>query len=233
MRISDIRRLATHAALGVAALTILTTATALGAASPYDWFTQSQQDVLNYEATGPRGDAWTVASLMGGVGYGNISVSNQYASVAYPGQYVVQDNALGKGPGAGNGEFCDTVGCRNHSRVWGIPFMNSTDSIQAVSTEHWAGCCTHIVDSYNTGRDQLAWEMWPYDWVRWQTWVTRYGSSCVSQWNGTCAPYNGQAVYQCITDTGTGCETIITSAPTQTFVKPAGEKGVPPPPGLK
>ena len=130
---------------------------------------------------------------MGGVGWNNTQIiSNQYADVAYPGQYVVQDNAL-----AVNGDstvFCTTPGCRDHTRLWGIPYRDSTDSIQAASTEHYWNH-THIVDSYNDGRDSVYWDLWPYDAVRYGWWTVQYSSGCIWQGDGTCAPYDGQVGY--------------------------------------
>jgi len=94
----------------------LSVAQVSAATDPFDWFVQGGGDMLNFEATGPNGDYWTVSNLMGGVGWGNTGViSTQYADVAYPGQYIPQDSSLAIG--GDSTALCTTPGCRDHTRL--------------------------------------------------------------------------------------------------------------------
>jgi len=178
---------------------------ALAQTDPLDWYTRARSDVLNFQTTGPQGDYWTVSNLMGGVGWNNSTISTQLASVAYRGQYVPQDNSLARG---GDDTWtCSSHGCRNHSRLWGIPYRNSKESIHSVSTEHCPPGCVqyltyHIVDSFNAGRDGLFWDMWPLQWVRSGGWYARYNGGTIRQPDGTSAPFDGKVAYQCIKQNG-------------------------------
>lgn len=165
----------------------------LAAANPYDWFEQNGTDPLNYEATGPNGDYVTVSNLLGTQGWSaqGANMSDQNAAVSAPGQYVRQDNKLAIGD-----TYCGTPGCRNHSRVWGIPSANSTDSISGASTEHYPGGFTHYVDSFNDGRDGVYNMLWQTGWVTSGYYYQQYGGGCTPQPDGTCAPYDGQVAYQ-------------------------------------
>ncbi len=165
------------------------------ATNPFDWFLQGGGDMLNYEATGPNGDYWTVSNLMGGVGWNNTNlISTQYADVAYPGQYIPQDNSLAIG--GDTTVRCTSNGCRNHTRLWGIPYSNSTDSIQSASTEHWPGGFTHIVDSFNDGRDGVYTSLWSYSAITSGWYTQQYGGGCIGQGDGSCAPYDGLVAYE-------------------------------------
>ena len=213
-------------------------------ANPFDWFTSDHKDVLNYEATGTQGDYSTVSSLLGAFGWRATSIiTNKYAAVASAGQYVIQDNLLAVG--GDDTVSCSTPGCRTHARLWGIPYRNSTDSIQTVSTEHCSPLfCglnppfTHFVDSFNDGRDQIFNTLWAHQWVRSGIYVQKYNGGCVQQPDGGCAGYDGMVAYQCISSAN-GCAvdppdppvpTVLSSSQTPraggSYVKPAGDTGV-------
>jgi hypothetical protein len=173
-----------------------------GIPDPYDWFISSG-DPLNVVATGDNGDYWTVAALLmdPSVGWSDEwsdcteslppCMSSQDAAVAYPDQYVPQNAALADGA-----FYCQTEGCRNHVRIWGIPYVNSTDSIMAASTEHWPGdVINHYVDSFDHGRDDLFWDLWPIQDVRSGWWTQKYPHGCAPQNDGTCARWDGYVAY--------------------------------------
>ncbi len=178
-------------------LLALSVAQASAANDPFDWFVQGGGDMLNFEATGPNGDYWTVSNLMGGVGWDNTSaISTQYAAVAYPGQYIPQDNSLAIG--GDSTAFCTTPGCRDHTRLWGIPYTSSTDSIQTASTEHYPGGATHYVDSFNDGRDSVYRSLWSYSQITSGWYTQQYGGGCIGQGDGSCAPYDGFVAYEVV-----------------------------------
>jgi hypothetical protein len=189
---------------GIVALGLtMTNASAFSFPHPVSYFTCDSKDVLNITIGGPiaEGKPGFVRNLLLQVSWSSTTSTGKTAKIT-SGSCVSN-----QGASANNGDsnfFCGSKDCRNHVRWWGYPDQFGPASINAASTEHYL-CCntTHVVDSYNHGRDWLGNDLFTAVsragyWGAGSFYVKKYNGGTIGQPDGSSAPYDGYVLYVCI-----------------------------------